>query len=147
MRLSDSSATGHVYTPRIWMRKNDEGPPSPFFLTASFLTTEIRYGLFAALRFAVFPFPLPLFELISETPAVFWLPLSLVTTPTLEGAFREFRFWLTLAFVSTTPFLVALLLFELVSPPHAESRLAVAKKHKARVCRIFSPLLSHRQLR
>jgi hypothetical protein len=37
------------------------------------------------------------------TPAVFALPLSLVTTPVFDGTFLLFAFCGMLAFVSTTP--------------------------------------------
>ncbi len=96
------------------------------------------FGLVLLLPFLFLPVLL-LFELMLETPAVFWLPLSLVTTPTFDGALFAFRFLLRLALVSTTLFLVALLLLVVVSAPHAALRLRTARVHrKAEVRRIFA---------
>jgi hypothetical protein len=88
-------------------------------------------------------FPELLLELTLEMPAVFWLPLSFVTTPTFAGAVLAFMFWLRFAFVSTTLFLVALLLFVVVSAPQAALKLRTASAHrKARVRPIFAPFVS-----
>src|ERR1041384_8006815 len=87
-------------------------------------------------------------SLIVRTPSVFLLPLSLVNTPTFDGALLAFRFFGTLAFVSTTPLRVALplplLAFELVAfespPPQAVPQEATASREsKLSVRRIFPP--------
>jgi hypothetical protein len=80
---------------------------------------------------------------VDLTPAVLSLPLLLVTTAVLDGTEFPFVLGLIFEFVSTTPFLVALLLPELLFPefelsaPHPAPRLAAtSKQSKAKVRRI-----------
>ena len=80
--------------------------------------------------------PLPLIVL---TPEVFLLPLSLVSTPTLDGALLAFKFFGTLAFVSTTPLRVALA-FEFVfesPPPHAATTSVRTARTRLATSRAF----------
>ena len=80
-----------------------------------------RYGVGELLLLPfLFRFEL-LLPFIGDTPAVFWLPLLLVTTPTFAGTLLAFTL-LRFAFVSTTPLLLALLLFVLLVL-HASARL------------------------
>jgi hypothetical protein len=85
---------------------------------------------------------------IGFTPAVLSLPLLLVTTAVLDGTELPLVLGLILLLVSTTPFLVALLLplplpaFVLSPPPQPVAKPAAASKHKtARVRRIGISLL------
>src|SRR5688500_19062092 len=78
---------------------------------------------------------------MGRIPDVFWFPLSLVTTPTLEVAVFAFSFLLTFALVSTTPvrFAALSLAGALLQPPH---KLPIARTHNnPRVRFIIVPLV------
>ena len=73
---------------------------------------------------------------MGDTPAVFWFPLSFVTTPTFAGAVLALRFLLTFAFVCTGALLFA------ESDAHAAPKLSTAiAQRRVRFRRIFSPFV------